>query len=399
MTVIHSPELETAAPSRPSLVETFMSAGFRPFFLGAAIWAVLAMGLWVASLAGVPVLANPAAWHLHELLFGYLTAAMAGFVLTAAPSWTKQPPLVGWWLMVLFGLWVAARVASLGLGAWPPLAYAALDLSMPVAMAWITAKAVIAGKNWRNASVVVALVLHTIGNAVFHWELAQGLPVAQGVGARLGLAAGLILVSVVGGRIAPNFTRNWLKRSGKAKDGLPPEASTADLVCHAVLGAALLSWIVAPWAVATGVLLIAAGLVHLWRMSRWMGHKTLDDPLMWVLHAGYAFIPLGALALGVSILELIPLWTGDAVHIWTVGAIGLTTLAVMTRATLAHSGGPLVALPGSTILYLALIAAALVRPLFGATLTGQSIAAMGWIVAFGGYAVIYGHRMVKADKA
>ncbi len=165
-----------------------------------------------------------------------------------------------------------------------------------------------------------------------------------------------------------------------------------------ILGGALTLWTAAPYAPATGVALLAAAVVHFWRLSRWHPHKTLRDPLTWVLHAGYAFLPLGTLVVAAASLGLLP--SGAALHLWAVGAITLTTLAVMTRATLAHTGLPLQALPGSAALYGCLIAAALLRPLAGAlpllALPLQTAAGLAWVLAFGGFVWLYGPRMLKA---
>lgn len=385
-------------PSAPAFATRFpvFSAGFRPFFLAAAVWGAVSMAIWLAVLGGAVALADPFAWHVHEMLFGYLSAAMAGFLLTAAPSWTRKSALRGPGLALLWLIWAVARLAMLGLGAMPMLPLAIIQLAMPVILCLVVGRQILAARNWRNLSVLGALIAYTIADGLFLWEVAQGAPAAQGAGARLGLGAALLMISVVGGRIAPNFTRNWLRRNGLST--LPPEAGRFDIACHAALGAGLVLWLVWPEAGLTGLTLLGAGAVHLWRMRHWQSLRTLSGPLLWVLHAGYAFVPLGALVLGGAILLGAP--ASPALHLWTIGAVGVTTLAVMTRATLAHSGGPLVALPGSTLLYLSLCAAALLRPLSGLlpelTLPLQTVAALGWIIAFGGMAVLYGHRHLRA---
>ncbi|WP_068114924.1 NnrS family protein [Tropicimonas marinistellae] len=372
------------------------SAGFRPFFLGAAIWGALAMALWLAVLTGAIPLADPFAWHVHEMLFGYLSAAMAGFLLTAAPSWTKQSPLRGRALAGLWLAWALARLAMLGLGMVPILPLALLELAMPLTLCFIVGRQILVSENWRNLAVLGALAVFTLADALYLWEVAQGWPAAQGFGARLGIGAAVFLISVVGGRIAPNFTRNWLNRRGQGP--LPLPAGGYDILCHVVIGVALVVWAIWPEARVAGGLLLLAGALHVWRMRSWQSLKTLSDPLLWVLHAGYAFLPVGALALGAATMG--GAGTSPALHLWTVGAVGVTTLAVMTRATLAHSGGPLVALPGSQFLYLCLVAAAVLRATAGIfpdfTLAMQFLAAIGWIVAFGGIALLYAHRHLRS---
>lgn len=367
-----------------------LSLGFRPFFLAAGAWAALAMALWLGALAGLPLLPSwldSLSWHAHEMTFGYLFAALAGFLLTATPSWTNQPPLRGARLACLAVLWVAGRGAMLAVGAVPLLVVALADLAMPLALFVITAQQVVAANNWRNLSVLGALGLLVIGDILFHLEGG----VVDGAGLRLGLAGALTLISIVGGRIVPNFTRNWLKRHGRA--AIPAEPDWLSVAMNGGLLVALLSWVWRPDGWFVGVALIAAGIAHAWRLARWGGLNTGGEPLVWVLHLAYLFLPVGAVALGIALLgETSP---GDALHLWTVGAVGLMTLAVMTRATLAHSGGALTVGSGATALYLAVAFAAVARPLSGLAadpLPLQTLAALAWIAGFVGFVVLYGPR-------
>ncbi|MEM8571749.1 MAG: NnrS family protein [Pseudomonadota bacterium] len=386
---------------RPPFADTFLSAGFRPFFLSAGVWAVVSMAIWIAVVTGLVSMADPFAWHVHELVFGYVGAAIAGFLLTAAPSWTKRSALRGQALAGLWAAWVAARIAMLGFGSLPALPLALLDLLMPIVLFGIVLSQIVASKNWRNVSVVIALLFYIIGNVIFHWEAMLGFAAASGYGARLGIASVVMLVSIVGGRIAPNFTRNWLKRRGETR--LPPPASRYDIVCHVLLASSLILWVLVPFATLSGLALMAASGAHFWRMRGWRSLATRSDPLLWVLHAGYAFVPLGAFAIGMAIVFPLALAPGAMIHLWTIGALAVTTLAVMTRASLAHSGAALVALPGSTLLYLCLIAAAFLRPVSGLfpgiSMPLQSLAGLLWIVAFGGFVVLYRGTFVRNTEA
>ena len=378
-----------------------LSFGFRPFFLGATIWVALAMALWIPALSGsleLPSQFDAASWHAHEFLFGYLSAVIAGFLLTAVPNWTGQLPIVGWPLGGLFVLWVGGRAGVLLSDGLPSLAVALVDLAMPVALTGFLAREIIVGKNWRNLIVLTMLGIFTISNAIFHWEAARGDYAAQGYGLRAGLGAALMMIAVIGGRIVPSFTRNWLARQGPGRLPVPP-MQRFDKIALLTLLAALFAWIAAPEAQALAPLLLAAGALHLVRLARWAGDRTLAEPLLWILHLGYLFLPLGAIALGVSILVPGVFGGASAQHLWMAGAVGLMTLAVMTRATLGHTGHELKAGRGTLTLYLGQLAAILARLAAGlwpdqAPLL-HILSGLAWIAAFGGFAMLYGPAMMR----
>jgi uncharacterized protein involved in response to NO len=382
-----------------------LTYGFRPFFLSAALWAGLAMALWVPMLTGLIVLPtafDPVSWHAHEFLFGYLGAVVAGFLLTAVPNWTGRLPIVGWPLGALAALWLAGRVAVAASAALPAGLVAVIDLAFPVTLAAVIGREIVAGRNWRNLIVLGLLAVFAAGNLLFHWEAARGDYAAQGYGFRLALCAGLMMIAVIGGRVVPSFTRNWLAKRGPGRLPVPP-MQRFDKVALLALMAALLLWVALPFDLVTGAALILAGALHLARLARWAGHRTLAEPLVAVLHAGYAFLPLGALALGAEIIE--PGWLGaaEAQHLWMGGAVGLMTLAVMTRATLGHTGLMLTAGPGTVAIYLSLAAAVLARVAAGfwPEAAGLLHAAAGllWIGAFGGFAVVYGPLLLRLPAA
>lgn len=296
--------ISTAEQMRAWTGPAVLIYGFRPFFLGAAVWAALAMALWVPMLSGLPILPtafDPVSWHAHEFLFGYLGAVVAGFLLTAVPNWTGRLPIVGWPLGALAALWVAGRLVVATSAVLPPPVVGAIDLAFPLALAAAIGREIVAGRNWRNLIVLGMLAVFALGNGLFHWEAARGGYAAQGYGLRLGLAAGLMMMAVIGGRIMPSFTRNWLVRRGPGRLPVPP-MQRFDRIALLVLLAALLLWVAMPVAPVTGAALMAAGALHLMRLARWAGHRTLAEPLVAVLHAGYAFLPLGALALGAEIV-------------------------------------------------------------------------------------------------
>ena len=391
----------TAEQMRAWRGPAILSFGFRPFFLGAALWAALAMALWIFALSGayvLPTAFDPVSWHAHEFLFGYVSAVIAGFLLTAVPNWTGQLPIVGWPLGGLFALWVTGRAVVLCSAGLPPVAVAAADLAMPVALTGFLAREIIAGRNWRNLIVLVMLGTFTLANAVFHWEAAQGAYAAEGYGLRTGLGATLMLIGLIGGRIVPSFTRNWLVRLGPGRLPVPP-MQRFDKIALLALFIALCAWVAAPDMQATAATLLVAGGLHLARLARWAGNRTRAEPLLWILHVGYLFLPLGAITLAASIL-LPGLFGGAAaLHLWMAGAAGTMTLAVMTRATLGHTGQALTAGKGTVGLYLSLLTAVLARLAAGlwpdhATLL-HTLAALAWIAAFSGFALVFGPAILR----
>ena len=382
-----------------------LSFGFRPFFLLGALWAALAMGLWVAMLAGkltLPTAFDPVSWHAHEFLFGYLGAIIAGFLLTAVPNWTGRLPVTGWPLAGLTAAWLAGRVAVSVSQGLPPLAVAAADLALVALLAFLLGREIVVGKNWRNLPVVGLLAVFGCANALFHWEAATGAYAAQGMGLRLGLAAVLMMIAVIGGRIVPSFTRNWLANQGEGRLPSPP-MQRFDLAALGVLLAALLAWVVLPFAAFTGMALALAGGLHLARMARWAGDRTFAEPLVTVLHVGYAFVPLGALVGAVEILGYGWIGPGSAQHLWTAGGLGLMTLAVMTRATLGHTGRALTAGRGTMAIYAAVVVAVLARIAAGAWPEAadalHSLSGMCWIGAFAGFAALYGPMLLRPRQA
>jgi uncharacterized protein involved in response to NO len=382
-----------------------LSYGFRPFFLGGAIWAAFSMVLWLAMLAGalaLPTRLDPISWHAHEFLFGYLGAIIAGFLLTAVPNWTGRLPIAGWPLGGLFLLWLSGRVAIATSALWPSFAVAFIDLAFPAIFALVIAREIVAGKNWRNLMVLGLFAALVAGNAVFHWEAARDDFAAQGYGLRIGLATAVMLIGLIGGRIVPSFTRNWLVKRGAGRLPSPP-MGRFDKVALLMLLAALLVWIARPDSSIAGSLLLLAGLAHAARLVRWAGFRTGTEPLVWVLHAGYAFVPFGAIVIGFSVLSTNPAGAAAAQHLWMAGGIGLMTLAVMTRATLGHTGQELTAGPATTTIYLLIVAATLLRllsgafPDMGATL--HLLSGLAWFCAFSGFTLIYGRLLVAPRSA
>jgi uncharacterized protein involved in response to NO len=353
---------------------SLLSYGFRPFFLLAAGWAALALGLFLAALEGalaLPSAMDPVTWHKHEMLFGFVVSAMAGFLLTAVPNWTGRLPLKGRPLGALALLWLAGRAAVFGSAWWDALPAAIVDAAFLWVLAGVIAREVIRGNNRHNLVVCALIALLATANTWFHASyIATGDTLAA---TRLTIAGLALLVALIGGRITPSFTRNWLVKQGATR--LPVPMGTGDRVALVALALALAAWVIpsVPPVVAGG-LLVAAGCVHAWRQVRWRPLATWREPLLLVLHLGYAWLPAGLVLLG---LERLGLAGGiSALHALTAGLFATMIVAVMTRASLGHSGRDLHAGPATVAIYALVISGALLRVALPAFGTG----ALAWLV-------------------
>lgn len=335
--------------SRMAAAPAFLRGGFRPFFFSGATWAIVVVGLWVLAMAGsitLPTAFEPLAWHRHEMLFGYLGAVIAGFLLTAIPNWTGRLPIAGGGLAALASLWVAARFAMLFSASTGAALAALLDVGFLVILALLCGREVVASKN-RNLPVVGVVLLLALAAGVDHAESVRWMA-TDGLGWRSGFALVLLLITLIGGRIIPSFTRNWLAKQGRT-EGLPMQPSRFDLVVIGATASALAAWCVAAPVNAAAPLLLAASALQFVRLARWKGWLAAADPLVLILHVAYAWLPLGLLLLGLSILGGQP--ASPALHALSAGAMASMTLAVMTRATLGHTGRELRSGTGTTTVY------------------------------------------------
>jgi uncharacterized protein involved in response to NO len=372
--------------------------GFRPFFLLGSTQAGLSILVWLPVFYGELTLASafaPRDWHVHEMLYGYLPAVITGFLFTAIPNWTGRLPLQGRPLAVLVAVWIAGRLAvtfSAGLGWWPALL---IDASFLTLVAAAAAREIIAGGNWRNLNVVVLVVLLLSGNVAFHLE-AHVRGTAE-FGIRIGIAVVVLLISLIGGRIIPSFTRNWLVKENPGR--LPVPFGRFDMMVVAFGALALLSWVVIPENRSTGDVLALAALLHLVRLARWAGDRTLRERLLVILHIGYCFVPIGFLFNAAASYGWLPASAGT--HAWMAGAAGIMTLAVMTRATRGHTGQELTADIATQAIYAAIIIAvvarlcAVVHPTQATLLL--HVAAFAWAAAFFGFALAYGPLLLGRD--
>jgi uncharacterized protein involved in response to NO len=376
------------------------SYGFRPFFLFGSIFAGLAILLWLPMLSGqilLPSAFAPRDWHVHEMLYGFVPAIVTGFLLTAIPNWTGRLPLQGMPLLALLLLWMAGRAAISFSTVIDWVVVTVIDSAFLILVLAAAMREILTGRNWRNLKVVAIVSALAAGNIAFHLEV-HFLGGAD-FSARAGVAAIILLISLVGGRVVPSFTRNWLARRNAGR--MPNPFDRFDLAAVAASAFSLLLWIVAPDLPLTGAALIAAGLMQFGRLARWAGDQTFSERLVFILHVAYAFIPIGFLLTGCAALGGLPPTAG--IHAWTGGAVGTMTLAIMTRATLGHTGRELSASAGTQAIY-AFVTVGAVARIFAAIMPPEWFSPLLissgvlWAAAFGGFALLYGPLLCRQRR-
>jgi uncharacterized protein involved in response to NO len=366
--------------------------GFRPFFLLAGVQAVVTMAVWLAVLHGMGwemAWLAPVQWHAHEMIFGFVAAALAGFLLTAVASWTGQRGFAGPPLMVLVAIWLGGRIAMApGLGV-PQTLAATIDLAFLPAVAMAIVPSLVRAGNVRNFPLVAFLVLLFAANVLFHApELAARLGIP---GLTLAVDTILLMIALVGGRVVPAFTGNALRT-------LHPQARIPgfgwlDRAALVATAGVLVLDMIAPGGQLAGSVALVACVLHAWRLSRWRGWLTRSMPIAWVLHVAYAWIPIGLGLKGLWLLWQLPVGAGW-LHALTAGAYATMILAVMTRAALGHTGRPLVATKPIVAAYLLITLAAATRVFAPMVAPGMpqatwTIAGILWITAFLLYCAVY----------
>ncbi|MDT8998033.1 NnrS family protein [Paucibacter sp. APW11] len=325
--------------------------GFRPFYLLAAWLALLSVPLWVLQFSGLIRTAwlPSSMWHAHEMVFGYTLAVVIGFLFTAGRNWSGQPTPTGRPLMALALLWVAARLLVLSPWLWASLL---LNLAVPWLAAWGLWRALHAAGNRRNYFFVALLLMMGLASAAVHLQQAGWLELP---GLRVGLDLLVFMIAVMAGRVVPMFSNN----------GVPGmQATRLPWLERAALGTVLLLLALDLFAVEGAVLaagLLVTAIAHGLRLALWQPWKSLPNPLVWVLHLAYAWLPVHLLLRAAAALGWMA--PGPAVHALTLGVIGLVTLGMITRTALGHTGRPLRAGPVETAAYLFMALAALLRVL------------------------------------
>jgi len=372
--------------------------GFRPFFLGAALFAGIALPAWLAAFGAAatwPTHLAPRDWHVHEMIFGYFGAVLGGFILTAIPNWTQRLPVQGGGLAALAGVWLAGRIAMATSAGWP-IAAATVDASYLIALALVAWRELVASRNVKNLPVCVLIGLVALANAGFHAAVLSDLDAAAFERTALGVAA--VLIALIGGRIVPSFTRNWLVKQGETS--LPAAFGAFDKLAIAVTALTVVSWIALPRATATGAIFAVAALLQTIRVARWRFWSTVREPLVLVLHVGSFWLAAWLALEAISLLLPGSVDASTAVHALTTGAVGTMTLAVMTRAIRGHTGRDLTAGTATVAIYVLVNAGALLRilaPFLPYDRVGTlALAGWSWAAAFILFVPIYGPMVLGA---
>ncbi|MCB1471749.1 MAG: NnrS family protein [Rhodobiaceae bacterium] len=387
----------------------FLSAGFRFFFLAAALFAIAAMAAWLGWLAvhaaGGAVAqttfdAAPHLWHGHEMIFGYAVAVIAGFFMTAVPNWTGTREAGSCGVAIAAAVWLAGRIA-VWFSAWvSPWLVAVADLAFLPLLASGIAINLLRRPKPQNVALLGLLVLLLAGNVMAHLEWVGLTGDTATAGLWLGVLAICALISVIGGRITPAFTRNALLRRG-IEDGLPVMRAWADLagIVSAVALGPLVAFGAPEWL--TGGVALVAAVANAVRLQGWRSFSTLGEPIVWALHLGFAMLVTGYAALAASWLTGI-LHPVAAFHWLAIGTVGGMPLAMMTRAPLGHTGRPLVVGRAAVAAYLLMVVATVIRvagsQVFPADYyTVMFLAGGAWIAAFACYLAGYWHVLTGPD--
>lgn len=391
-------------------IPVIFTAGFRFYFSAAGLFALVNMGAWllwlgIHALGGAisdPTIAMaPYLWHAHEMVYGYTACVIAGFFLTAVPNWTGSPPARAAYIAVTGAVWLAGRLAIWFSGFLDPFAVALIDLAFVPLLGVKIATNLWRKTQARNLIFLGLLLFLFAGNLRIHleWLNLPGGDAAAGV--RLGLLVTTAMITIIGGRIVPGFTRNALNRRNHqgAMPVIHPLADRAGIL-SAVL-AALSAGLGAPdWL--TGSLALAATIANGFRLAAWGWRYTLSEPILWSLHLGFLMLVIGYGLLALACLTDEFSEVG-ALHMLGIGAAGGMTLAVMSRAALGHTGRPLVVATPIAIAYLSIALAAFIRSLGPDLFPADYYIIMAlsgglWLVGFALFAVIYLPILAFSEK-
>ncbi len=384
-------------------ITPLLRLGFRPFFLSGAAFSVVAITLWLLMYKGTVSLSPLGGgywWHIHEMIFGFGCAIIAGFLLTAVQNWTGARGAQGSTLLVLFLLWLAGRVVVLFPNMLGELLTTLVDLSFLPTVAFILAKPIVAVKQYRNLFFVPLLLLFTFANAEMHLAIYYPNTFTTTFAGYAGVMLVTFLMSVMAGRVVPMFTANGTKT---------PKATPLpwlDKITNGSLAVAMLSLLLQPVVGFSesffGVLLIIAGIFQTMRWLRWRPWITLGVPLLWSIHLSIKFIAYGLIVLGLSYL-IAEIPSNHIWHLLTVGGMGGLILAMISRVSLGHTGRPLSPPKAMSFAYIFITLAALVRALGPwalpeKTLLFIDISGTFWLFAFGIFVVTYAPMLMSGRK-
>ncbi len=371
----------------------FMSYAFRPFFLLNGFFAVVVISIWLMALHGTGPASVPATmlyWHGHEMMVGFAMAAMAGFVLTAVATWTDRPPLQGKLRGVLVFSWLLGRLAMMAAAWLPYWLVASVDTIFPFLLVLLVGREVVGGRNRRNYPIVGITLVLAVLNLLYHLGTLRILPGMDRLALYFLIHLMLLMITVIAGRIIPNFTANWLRARGHER--LPQIHPMIDGITVVATIATGVSVSLTPFGPVTGILAMVAALSHAVRLARWRGLATTSEPLLFVLHVAYLWLPVGYALTALAAFGLV-FPPSAALHALTMGAIGNMILAVTSRVALAHTGRALHAPRLIVISYAILNAAVVARVLSplnpDLTIEMIDLSALGWIVTFAIFTAVY----------
>ncbi len=403
MTTPPTIKIEDPFADRPQPASNFalFNYGFRPFFFLAGLFAVISVPMWVGLFAGhmdMALVANPVLWHGHEMLFGFAAAAIAGFFLTVVPNWTKVKAARGPVLMVLAALWLIGRVAFWTQAIIPYGLVIAADMLFLIALTATVIRPLIDPQHRRQFLFVPILLVLIAANAMTHLGILDVDIFDLDWGARglvLGIDAIIVLIAVMGGRVTPSFTSSYLGHGDPAiKVRQNPQLDRA--VLWATWAVLVADQLVFETPIAGGVALIA-GVLHAVRLAGWQGHRTLGNPILWVLHLAYGWLVVGLVLKGLGAFDLFR--PNDVLHALTIGAMGTYILGIMSRASLGHTGRVINAAPLTVGAYVLVSASALARLAVIAfpslTLEWVMISGLAWCVAFLAFMVVYAPILMR----
>jgi len=384
------PEVPELMPIDP---KTLFSYTFRPFFLLAGLWAILAVVRWMLILNGVaspPFGTNPVYWHGHEMIVGFALAVVAGFVLSAVATWTGRPAINGSAVVWLVVSWLLGRLAIYYTGAMPVFVTALLDMLFPVTLSLLIGREVFGARNKRNYKVVAITVVLAAVNLLYHLGVAGIIEGADYIAIYLLIHGIIMLVALIGGRVVPSFTANWLR--GQGVTDLPKINENIDRMAITVTILVGLAVIFFPDRIVIAYLAASAAVLHGVRVAQWRGLQTTRNPLLFVMHVAYWWLPIGYTMMSLASFGWAFTPTA-ALHALTMGGIGGMIMAMITRVPLGHTGRALHASRLIVAAYAVLMLAVVVRVLSpwnaDSYLAGLNLAAAGWCLAFAIFLWVY----------
>ncbi len=373
---------------------------FRPFFLFGAMFSIACLILWIGFLKGLftfPVYGGSFWWHTHEMLFGFFSAIMVGFLLTAVQTWTKLPSLKGFGLAVLLFLWLLARVLMLVPHAISPWVIMGVDLLFLPAAGCVLAHLVIRASQWRNIIFVPLILAMTCINGVMHFSVIHDRPALSNYAATIMVFLIALLMCVIGGRVFPMFTAN-----GTKTDRVSPIPWLEKFSIGSLLTAAFIQiWgdVLALWLV--NLVLLVTAITHMIRALRWRLWVTLTTPLVWPLHISYLAIPLGLFMLILANVSDV-VSHSQALHCITVGGMGLMILAMITRVSLGHTGRSIQVARFMTFAFCALVTSFLLRVfgpfVFASYINLITVSAFTWCIGYGCFVIFFCPILIKPRR-